>query len=290
MRVIGVQEPSLSLDTCKPCALAWFDPAEFETIPEGAIESVDELELRGRQALAEYQLEQMAKQTRAEDPLPDSGWKWLPAAFGFPVELDEADSGKVAWATWSLCAAIALVSLIAFSDLRATVWNFGLVPAKLWRYGGFTFISSFFLHGGWLHLIGNLYFLALLGNNVEAFLGARRFLLLMILATLMGDGLHIMLDPRSTVPSIGASGGISGIIAFYALQFPRARIGFLTRFRWIQLPAWGAFVIWMLMQLWGAVAQYAGFSNVSAFAHLGGVGMGAVFWFCFGDSWNKPSE
>ena len=101
-------------------------------------------------------------------------------------------------------------------------------------------------------MLGNLYFLVLFGNHVEDYLGKTRFLLLILVSTVTGDLLHVMAQPNSTVPCVGASGGISGVIAFYALEFPRARLGFLLRywwrFQWFQLPAWGAFVLWILLQ------------------------------------------
>lgn len=119
------------------------------------------------------------------------------------------------------------------------------------------------------------------GPKVEDDLGQWRFAALLALAALAGDILHILGDPRSTVPCIGASGGISGIIAFYALRFPSARLGIMLRyfliFRWIQFPAWAGFVAWLVLQIILAIEQVQGVTNVSALAHLGGclVGVGA---------------
>ena len=238
------------------------------------------------QALAEYQVKQMAEQARVEDPTPDENWKWLPAFLGLPVELDSTALKCRPWATWALAALIALISVAAFFHLDEAVHRFGLIPAQPWRYGGFTWISSFFLHGGLWHLLGNLYFLLLVGDNVEDYMGRWRYILLVGLATVGGDALHTMVAAHSTEPSIGASGGISGLLAFYALEFPRARLGFLLRyfwqFSWIQMPAWAAFALWIMLQIFGVYTQLAGFSHVSALAHLGGVGVGMVFWLIWG--------
>jgi membrane associated rhomboid family serine protease len=91
-----------------------------------------------------------------------------------------------------------------------------------------------------------------------------------------------MVEPRSLVPCIGASGGISAVLVFYALQFPRAKLGFLLfiawQFRWIYIPAWGALLLWLLMQMLGVFLQLRGFSNVAATAHLGGSAIGFVLW------------
>jgi membrane associated rhomboid family serine protease len=95
--------------------------------------------------------------------------------------------------------------------------------------------------------------------------------------------------PSETALS-SASGGISGIIVFYALTFPRARLSFLlryfyVRFFWVRLPAWIALVLWIALQTWGAYAQVKGFSNVSALTHLGGAGAGFLAWL----AWHRAS-
>ena len=125
------------------------------------------------------------------------------------------------------------------------------------------------------------------GGNVEDYLGRKRFLALILLAELAGNFFHIAADPHSTTPCIGASGGISAVIAFYALKFPHARLGFLAgryyRYGWIKLPACGAFALWIAMQFFGAYGQIAGFGKVSAMAHVGGATVGVLAWI----AWRK---
>lgn len=122
----------------------------------------------------------------------------------------------------------------------------------------------------------------LFGDNVEDALGKWQFFLLIVCASLSGDLIHILSDPSSTIPCIGASGGISGVMAFYALKFPKVKLGFLLRiyfiFRWIRVPSVVIFLLWIVLQFIGVAAQLRGFSNVSALAHLGGAGVGLVFW------------
>ena len=289
----------LKLDICKRCELVWFDPGEYECIPPSppkvpAPGEVDEKKLpqAAREALALYKVQQIAEQSRAEDASPDEGWKTVPALFGFPVEEETGSLKHLPWLTFSLAAVIALISISAFSDLKEGIAQFGFVPAEASRYGGFTFLSSFFLHGGVLHLVGNLYFFLIFGDNVEDFLGKWRFLLLIFAAAFFGDFLLLVAQPNSTIPCIGASGGISGVIAFYALEFPHARLGFLIRyfyrFKWIQLPAWGAFGLWVLLQLIGSVRQFAGLSNVASLAHLGGAVVGFLAWLTWGKLQLQP--
>jgi membrane associated rhomboid family serine protease len=281
-------EPPLILDTCRTCGMVWFDASEFEAIPEGAIESTDELQLRGREALALEQVQRIAASARDEESMPEEKWKWVAAFLGMPVELDEPGLSRLPWLTWSLAATIALVSTLAFFDLQTAIERFGLISAQAWRYGGFTFISSFFLHAGIWHLLSNLYFFIVFGNHVEDYLGRWKFAFLILVSALGGDVLAMLFDPRSNVPSIGASGGIAGVLAFYALEFPGARLGFFFRFCWLRVPAWGALALWILLQVIIAVEQMSGLSEVSGLAHLGGAAVGLVWWVKWGDSMKRP--
>lgn len=282
MRRVFAAEPPLELDSCKPCGVVWFDANEFETLPEGAIESPDAARLRGIEVLATHKLEAMKPQGVTDDA-PDADWKTIPALFGLPVESGINPLSRHPWLTWSLALAIAAISIVAFFHLTTAVGRYGFVPAEAWRLGGATWLTSFFLHGDLWHLVGNLYFLLIFGDNVEDCLGRGRYVLLLLTATLTGNALHWLVAPHSTIPCIGASGGISGVIVFYALQYPRARLGILLRyffyFRWVQFPAWVALVLWLLLQMLTAVLQVSGFSHVGATAHLGGAVAGLVLWW-----------
>ena len=290
---VSIAGQALQLDVCKRCEFVWFDPAEYEAIPPPPPKpkepgEVDEKDLpqAAREALALYKVQQIAERAQAEaddDPMPDATWKTVPAIFGLPVEMDSDPLVHIPWVTLSLALVIAAISTWAFFDLKNAVQQFGLIPAEAWRYGGLTFLTSFFLHGGIIHLASNLYFLVVFGEHVEDYLGRWRWLLLVLLSAIAGDFLHAMVDPHTMTPCIGASGGISGLIAFYSLKFPHARLGMLLRYyfvylRWIQFPAWLAFILWILLQCWGAYKQIAGFSDVSAMAHLGGTAVGVAMW------------
>jgi membrane associated rhomboid family serine protease len=208
-----------------------------------------------------------------------------------PVEFDAPEEQHKPWATWLLSAVIICVSLLAFLNLRELVDRFGLIPAQATRLAGLTFVTSFFLHAGIIHLVGNMYFLLAFGHAVENFLRPVRYLALIAFAAFIGDLAHIALDPRSQIPCIGASGGIAGVITFYALNFPRLRLAFLMRwgfvwFHWIRLPAWFVFVLWFLFQIIGTIEQKAGMSSVSSAAHLGGAAVGVLAWLV----WRKPND
>lgn len=283
----GEQKPAF-LDVCTICQFVWFDRNEYTALP-GRPEPVDPktmLPPAAREKLALIEIDAIRQQ--AEDSnwggnAPDTWWQWIPALLGMPVEHDAGSIRALPWATWGLAALITAASLLAFFDLPTAIARFGLIPAQSGRDGGLTFLTSFFLHGGLFHLLGNMYFFLVFGDNVEDWLGKRRFFLLILCAALAGDIFHILGDPCSTIPCIGASGGISGVVAFYALKFPRAKLGLLIHFyfvfRWLRLPASLLFLAWLGLQFLGAMTQISGFGNVSSLAHLGGAAVGLAFSF-----------
>jgi membrane associated rhomboid family serine protease len=272
---------TLALDVCTCCHFVWFDPTEYAATPRPALE---EPTTEAGRLLARWEA-QLRSGTPAEseiaDKYVDKWWKWVPPVLGMPAERETAPLLLQPWVTWAVAAVITMVTFVAFFDLELAITRFGLIPAHFWRYAGLTFLTSFFLHGGLLHLLGNLYFLMVFGDNVEDFLGRSRYLWLVLLAALAGDALHIVIDPFSTMPSVGASGGISGVVAFYGLQFPRARLLILLRFLFfypLRITARTGLLLWILLQLVGVFFQLGGFTQVNHLAHLGGAAVGVAFW------------
>jgi membrane associated rhomboid family serine protease len=178
--------------------------------------------------------------------------------------------------------------------LVASVCELGAIPAELTgragqggecRLGGLTWgalFSSMFLHGSWMHLIGNMWFLWIFGNNIEDSMGHLRFLAFYLLTGLAAAGAHVISDPSSTVPVVGASGAISGIMGAYLVLYPKARVliplifGFFMRMTW--LPAWLMLGYWFLVQALSAAATPAatGGGGVAFMAHIGGFVAGAA--------------
>ena len=298
--MIGValaDRAEISVDVCQRCHFIWFDAHEVETlVPRQPEPAAAELPQKAREMLAIAEVERLSKQAEGPDldsAAPEESWKQIAAFLGMPVEFDAPEEQRRPWATWLLSAAIICASLFAFSNLREIVQSFGLIPAEATRLNGLTFVTSFFLHAGIIHLAGNMYFLLAFGHAVENFLRPLRYLALIALAAFIGDLAHIALDPRSQTPCIGASGGIAGVITFYALNFPRMRLAFLMRwgfvwFRWIRLPAWFVFVLWILFQIIGTLEQRAGISSVSSAAHLGGAAVGILACLVWRKSNDEP--
>jgi membrane associated rhomboid family serine protease/Zn-finger nucleic acid-binding protein len=275
----GLQE----LAACRKCDVVWFRAGPYGSIPPSSIAASDNAAvLEGEDCPPGGSL--------VTPPLTTNPWKFLAAAFGLPVEDDSQLLRRIPWVTWGIALFVTATSLLAFSNMKGAVGRFGFVPAELWRHGGATMITCFFLHAGLVHLIGNMYFWLVFADNVEEYLGRGRFLALVIFSTIAASLLHLIADPNSPIPCIGASGGIAGVIAFYALQFPRARLGVvvLPRFIsgeerpfWLTFPAWAGFMIWLTLQCLLAARQLQGTSSISAFAHFGGVLMGVILWLCW---------
>jgi membrane associated rhomboid family serine protease len=152
-----------------------------------------------------------------------------------------------------------------------------------------TLLTSMFLHGGWLHLGGNMLYLWVFGDNVEDKLGHMRFLVFYVICGLAASGLHIYLDPHSTVATIGASGAISGVLGAYLWMFPKARIVTLIPiFIFIQmaeLPAYLILGFWFVLQFFNGILslgyQSAGMNGVAWWAHIGGFVAGMILLFPF---------
>ena len=158
-------------------------------------------------------------------------------------------------------------------------------PDKSWLTSVFV---SMFLHGGWLHLAGNMLFLWIFGNNVEDRLGRIGFLAFYVLGGLAATALQVAFDPNSAVPNVGASGAIAAILGSYLVLFPRARIHTLVIFVFItflDLPASLVLVGWFVLQLFSGVGEMGrqlGGGGVAYWAHVGGFAFGlAVTWLFF---------
>lgn len=171
------------------------------------------------------------------------------------------------------------------------LYGFGMIPAVLFGSAHLaphlhvlpawaTVFTSMFLHGGWFHLIGNMLFLWIFGNNVEDALGHFRYLVLYLASGVAAALVQGLADPGSHVPMIGASGAIAGALGAYALLYPRANVHvfvwIVIFFRIVNLPAWSLLGLWFLMQLLSGLGQSRGSPGVAFWAHVGGFAAGMV--------------
>jgi membrane associated rhomboid family serine protease len=162
---------------------------------------------------------------------------------------------------------------------------YGVVPAD---FHGSTLISSMFLHGSWSHIIGNMWYLWIFGDNIEDRLGHGRFIVFYLLCGIAAAVGHIVVDPNSTLPTIGASGAIAGVMGAYFVLYPQSRV--LTLVPWIflqivEMPAIVLLGFWFLMQLFSAGAIAVTTSThgggIAFSAHVAGFVMGVLAVFVF---------
>jgi membrane associated rhomboid family serine protease len=276
----------LSLDLCTLCRAVWFDSAELESVPKvppppGAEKS---LSPRAREQLAvmRVRVDEEVRRERAVDVdlAPPEWWHWIPGIFGMPVEVDAPPRKSLPYVTWGIAAVVTFVVVGTVWDLESAVGQWGFVPALAYRHGGLTLLTSFFLHAGVFHLVSNMYFLLVFGDNVEEHLGRLYFVLLLFGSHLAGIMLHAVYDTNADIPLIGASAGISGVLGYYGVMFPKARLAIFiwvwVYVRWLQMPAAVLILLYLLFQFLGGIVQAFGPTGVSYLGHLGGLAVGIV--------------
>jgi membrane associated rhomboid family serine protease len=203
---------------------------------------------------------------------------------------DVIPSRTTPYITITIIALNALAWIFELSLPREVLNNFltvyGVVPAY---FSAPTLITSMFLHGSWSHVLGNMWYLWIFGDNVEDRVGHGRFIVFYLLCGIAAAIGQVAVDPGSTLPTIGASGAIAGVMGAYFVLYPRSRV--LTLIPWIflqivELPAIVLLGFWFVMQLFSAgaiavTANASGGGGVAFMAHVVGfvVGMGGVFVF-----------
>ncbi|MCC6858815.1 MAG: rhomboid family intramembrane serine protease [Bryobacterales bacterium] len=209
----------------------------------------------------------------------------------FPIR-DTQKSSTAPIVTGFLIAVNVLVFLYESSldrySLNHLIGLYGLIPE---RFPGelSTLFTSMFLHGGWMHLIGNMWFLWIYGDNVEDVMGHAKYLLFYVLCGAAAGLTHVFFNVDSRVPTVGASGAIAGVMGAYMVKFPHSRIITVVFFFFIttvEIPAVIILGYWMLLQTVNGVGSIA-YSQVSQggvawFAHIGGFVAGIILVFLLG--------
>ena len=173
--------------------------------------------------------------------------------------------------------------------------TYGVVPAY---FSAPTLVTSMFLHGSWSHVIGNMWFLWIFGDNIEDRLGHGRFVLFYLICGIGAAAGHILMEPRSMLPTIGASGAIAGVMGAYFVLYPHSRVLTLVPLfiYWeiVELPAIFLLGFWFLMQLFGAgigtISSTSGAESggIAFMAHIAGFALGALIVFVFRKSRQEP--
>lgn len=203
----------------------------------------------------------------------------------FPIR-DHNPSGKTPFVIIALVAINILVFLGYFPssnefELNRFFITWGFIPARVMAGEGYeTVITSMFLHGGWMHLAGNMLFLWIFGDNLEEEMGHFGFLAFYLAGGVAAAGLQAVADLSSVVPMVGASGAIAGVMGGYLLLFPRAKVDvlfiFLVFFRIFALPAWIILGLWFGIQIFSGLNTPSESGGVAYWAHAGGFIAGLI--------------
>jgi membrane associated rhomboid family serine protease len=183
-----------------------------------------------------------------------------------------------------------ILAYVAFVPARFWAHPFAIVP------NGFSVLISMFLHGGWLHLGGNMLYLWIFGDNIEDRLGHTRYLIFYLLCGGLATFAHAFMNPTSAIPSIGASGAIAGVLGAYLVLFPRARvltiIPIVIFFTIREVPALVVLGLWFVLQLFigfASLGMPSDAGGVAYFAHIGGFAAGIVLVALMGGFRRKPA-
>jgi membrane associated rhomboid family serine protease len=226
---------------------------------------------------------------------------------------DEHPTLRTPYMTYAILASLVgtwvFVQGAGFNEpqLAASICNLGMVPGEVTHQAVlgtgvplgdgmacivdnepiniFTPLISMFLHGGWFHLLGNCLFFWVFGNNIEDSMGHFRFLVFYLICGLAAAATHILMQPDSPVPTVGASGAISGILGAYLVLYPRVHVRmlfiFIIFFKVFRIPAWAVLLWWFGWQVLSALPEMMSVrpevsSGVAVWAHIGGFIAGVV--------------
>jgi membrane associated rhomboid family serine protease len=219
----------------------------------------------------------------------------------FPVGDERHEGGPLPLVTWALVAANVLAFMVELGQpseaaIESFVQAWGVVPreyavgrdlpptipAPFWT----TLVTSMFLHGGWMHLGGNMLYLWIFGDNIEKLIGHARFFAFYVVTGVVAGLAHVVFNANSDVPTVGASGAISGVLGGYLVLFPRNRVRVLTRGGIVAVPAVYMLGFWILIQFISglgamSVAEGSEAGGVAYMAHIGGFIAGIVLILVF---------
>lgn len=202
----------------------------------------------------------------------------------FPIR-DHNPSGRTPYVVYALICAnilIYLSTLGVMADDRSAYYyliDWAMIPDRIASGQGYaTLITSQFLHGGFMHIAGNMLFLWVFGDNLEDEMGHARFLAFYLACGIGASLIQILSAPHSMIPTVGASGAIAGALGGYLLLFPKARVDiliiFIVFFRVFPIPAWIMLGLWFALQLFGSFGTNPDTGGVAYWAHVGGFAIG----------------
>lgn len=203
----------------------------------------------------------------------------------FPIGDDDSARRTVPVVTYALILLNILVFLLELTAGDRFIINWSVVPRRLLANPASDFptlFTSMFMHAGWLHLLGNMLYLWIFGDNIEDALGHVKYLVFYLICGLAADAAQILVGPGSNIPNLGASGAIAGVLGAYLVLFPRGQVRVVMGYGVIPMPALVVIGLWIVLQLVsgiGSITTTAETGGVAYMAHIGGFLAGLVMAF-----------
>jgi membrane associated rhomboid family serine protease len=207
----------------------------------------------------------------------------------FPIGDDNSSNKTPGFVTYGLIVLNVLFFFVEMSGGEPFIERWSVVPRRLVANPGEDFITIFtsmFMHGGWMHLLGNMLYLWIFGDNVENRFGHVKFLIFYLLCGIAATIAQVAVSANSTIPNLGASGAISGVLGAYIVMFPKGQVRVLMGRGIATLPAFVVLGLWIVLQFFnglGSITQSAETGGVAYMAHIGGFVAGLVLAFIFGN-------
>ncbi|MFA9496507.1 MAG: rhomboid family intramembrane serine protease [Candidatus Bathyarchaeota archaeon] len=205
----------------------------------------------------------------------------------FPIGDDDRALRTVPLVTYALLALNILFFFVELSGGEAFIMRWAFVPSRFLANpitDSLTLFTSMFMHAGWVHLGGNMLYLWIFGDNVEDRFGHIKFITFYILCGIAATFAQLAFSIGSSIPNLGASGAIAGVLGAYILLFPERRVSVLQGLRVIQVPAVIVIGLWIVLQFYsgiGSIAYSSDIGGVAYMAHIGGFVAGFVLTFLF---------
>ncbi len=275
-------DSNIFLDKCPACGGVWTDGGEIFTLAS-CIKGNPRLDALGRSVAEETESQETFRElVKLGDDISTnaSWWVYMPKII-LPLG-DESSINIFPWAVLGIILANVLSLLFMFfyaKDTESFVNEYAMISSRILLGGGYlSFVSSMFLHWGLLHLIANMFFFFIFAPHVEEGLGHLRFLLFYLLFGLIGGIVQFLVNIHSTLPAIGSSGAIAGVMGAYFMLYPNAKIRTLVINRVVNVPAYIYLGGWVSLQvIYGIVYLSQGVEGgVAWFAHIGGFVSGLV--------------
>ena len=211
----------------------------------------------------------------------------------FPIGDDNSTRRSLPLVTYGLIALNVIVFLIELNSGEPFIRQWAVVPSRLTAdpAGNFmTVFTAMFMHGGWMHLLGNMLYLWIFGDNVEDRLGQAKFLIFYLVCGIAATFAQVAFNPHSSIPNLGASGAIAGVLAAYLVLFPRGQVRVLVGRGIANMPALAVIGLWIVLQFVsgvGSIAHTAETGGVAYMAHIGGFVAGFVLTYLLRGSHGK---